>query len=168
MAANIRRLQSPNSSGQSPSSYSATATRTSQQNNPNEQPNSARSTTSLRLSSQSCIEQPPSARSSLVSLPHLGIKTVSMVPASVPISLKPPSLAISSDAHVAREKRYPCLSSKELYSFLKPQNSLLGHCFNKFWLMSRLSLDLSMNLRETGNQRSSSVLQDEVCPIKVP
>ncbi|XP_024021989.1 coiled-coil domain-containing protein SCD2 [Morus notabilis] len=131
VAPNIRRLQSPNSSGQSPSSYSATATRTSQQNNPNEQPKSARSTTSLRLSSQSSIEQPPSARSSLVSLPHLGIKTVSMVPASVPISLKPPSPAISSDVHVAREK-------------------------------SRLSLDLSMNLRETGNQRSSSVLQDEL------
>ncbi|EXB67661.1 hypothetical protein L484_010229 [Morus notabilis] len=130
VAPNIRRLQSPNSSGQSPSSYSATATRTSQQNNPNEQPKSARSTTSLRLSSQSSIEQPPSARSSLVSLPHLGIKTVSMVPASVPISLKPPSPAISSDVHVAREKR--------------------------------LSLDLSMNLRETGNQRSSSVLQDEL------
>lgn len=109
---------------------SAITTRSSQQNNTNEQPNSARSTTSSRLSSQSSIEQPPSARSPLVGRPHLGIKTVPTVSVSVPIMLKPPSPATSSDVHVARDKR--------------------------------LSLDLSTNLRDTGNQRSSSVLQDEL------
>ncbi|KAL5566991.1 hypothetical protein UlMin_030155 [Ulmus minor] len=51
------------------------------------------------------IEQPPSARSLLVSRPHLGIKTVPIIPATVPISLKPPSTAVPSEGHAARDKR---------------------------------------------------------------
>lgn len=104
---------------------SVITTRSSQQNNTNEQPNSARSTTSSRLSS---IEQPPYDRSLLVGPPHLGVKTVSTVPASVPITLKPPSPATSSDVHVARDKRYPSQSSRGL--FFNLNNFRSCHCFN--------------------------------------
>lgn len=104
---------------------SVITTRSSQQNNTNEQPNSARSTTSSRLSS---IEQPPYARSLLVGPPHLGVKTVSTVPASVPITLKLPSPATSSDVHVARDKRYPSRSSRGL--FFNLNNFRSCHCFN--------------------------------------
>ncbi|KAJ4892904.1 Uncharacterized protein Rs2_19698 [Raphanus sativus] len=78
------------------------------------------------------MDQPPSARSSFSGRP---IRTVPLMPSSVPISLKPVTPAFQSDTPTNLRKD-----------------------------KSRFSMDLgsSGNLRELGSQRSTSALQDEV------
>ncbi|KAM7273764.1 hypothetical protein ACFE04_028428 [Oxalis oulophora] len=69
-----------------------------------EQPLSARSTT---LSSQpnNSAEQPPSARSLATGgRPHLGVKTVAMVPSSVPITIKPTSSALPVGSPISNRR----------------------------------------------------------------
>ncbi|XP_060667818.1 coiled-coil domain-containing protein SCD2 [Ziziphus jujuba] len=100
-----------------------------------EQPSSARSSMSIRTSqAATSVEQPPSApRSPLVTRPHLGIRTVPIVPAVVPLSVKPTASAVPNEvnAEIRRDKR--------------------------------LSLDLgSMKVRETAPNPSASALQDEL------
>nr|XP_048323983.1 coiled-coil domain-containing protein SCD2 isoform X2 [Ziziphus jujuba var. spinosa] len=101
-----------------------------------EQPSSARSSSMSIRTSQAAtsVEQPPSApRSPLVTRPHLGIRTVPIVPAVVPLSVKPTASAVPNEvnAEIRRDKR--------------------------------LSLDLgSMKVRETAPNPSASALQDEL------
>lgn len=75
-----------------------------------EQPSSARSSMSIRTSqAATSVEQPPSApRSPLVTRPHLGIRTVPIVPAVVPLSVKPTASAVPNEvnAEIRRDKRY--------------------------------------------------------------
>ncbi|KAF8394502.1 hypothetical protein HHK36_020712 [Tetracentron sinense] len=98
-----------------------------------EQPSSARSTSSGRsYISVNSTEQPPSARSSSTGRPSLSVKTVPVVPPSVPISLRPPSVPPAELPADHRRDR-------------------------------RLSVDLgNLNIGETGNQRSTLALQDEL------
>ncbi|CAF2103148.1 unnamed protein product [Brassica napus] len=94
---------------------------------------SARSAFSTKSSqSLNAMDQPPSARSSFSGRP---IRTVPLMPSSVPISLKPVTPAFQSDTPTNLRKD-----------------------------KSRFSIDLgsSGNLRELGSQRSTSALQDEV------
>ncbi|KAJ0237048.1 hypothetical protein HA466_0249730 [Hirschfeldia incana] len=94
---------------------------------------SARSGFSNKSSqSLNAMDQPPSARSSFSGRP---IRTVPLMPSSVPISLKPVTPAFQSDTPTNLRKD-----------------------------KSRFSMDLgsSSNLRELGSQRSTSALQDEV------
>ncbi|KAA8545022.1 hypothetical protein F0562_019761 [Nyssa sinensis] len=78
------------------------------------------------------MEQPPSARSTSAGRPNLGVKTVPMVPPSVPISLRTSASAIPAEG------------------LLEPRKD------------KRLSLDMgSMNLRESSHPHSTSALQDE-------
>lgn len=105
------RLSQPNSSFEQPiSARSTISTRPSPANNSIEQPTSARSAAAIRTSQSTApIEQPPSApRSPLVSRPHLGIRTVPIVPAGVPLSVKPTSTAVQSEVNLdtRRDKRY--------------------------------------------------------------
>ncbi|KAF8017924.1 hypothetical protein BT93_H2975 [Corymbia citriodora subsp. variegata] len=79
-------------------------------------------------------EQPPSARSTSGSRSYLGVKTVPIVPASVPISLKPTSSAI-------------------------PTGTPVEHRRDK----SRISVDWdNVSTKEISSQRSASALQDEL------
>lgn len=73
-----------------------------------EQSHPTRSVVVGRSSQSANPEQPPSARSTSGGRSYLGVKTVPMVPASVPISLKPPSSAIPTETPVEhrRDKRY--------------------------------------------------------------
>ncbi|KAL1211672.1 Coiled-coil domain-containing protein SCD2 [Cardamine amara subsp. amara] len=104
----------------------------SQTTNLVEQSPSARSAVSNKSSqSLSAMDQPPSARSSFSGRP---IRTVPLMPSSVPISLKPVTPAFQSDTPTKLRKD------------------------------KRFSIDMgsSGNLRELGSQRSTSALQDEV------
>ncbi|GFY91996.1 hypothetical protein Acr_08g0003920 [Actinidia rufa] len=113
------------------SAHSISPVRSSQTTNTMEQPLSARSTSAGRSSQQ----QPLSARSTSAGRPNLVVKTVPMVPPSVPIKLRPQASTISAEIPLDSRR-------------------------NK-----RLSLDMgSMNLRESGTQHSTSALQDEVRP----
>ncbi|XP_057498055.1 coiled-coil domain-containing protein SCD2-like [Actinidia eriantha] len=116
------------------SAHSTSAVRSSQLTNTMEQPLSARSTSAGRSSQPiNTMEQPLSARSILAGRPNLAVKTVPMVPPSVPIKLRPQASTISAEI--------PLDSRRD----------------------KRLSLDMgSMNLRESGTQRSTSALQDEL------
>ncbi|GAV64208.1 hypothetical protein CFOL_v3_07726 [Cephalotus follicularis] len=128
-----RSSVSVNSVEQPSSAPSTSAGRQMQPENSVEQPQSARSTVAGRSSqSTSSIEQPPSARSTSAGRPLLGIKTVPIVPASVPISLRPPSPAVQSE---------PIFDNRR---------------------DKRLSLDMGSvsSLKETG--RRSSAIQDEL------
>lgn len=104
------RLSQPNNSFEQPiSARSTISTRPSPANNSIEQPTSARSTIAIRTSqSTTPTEQPPSARSPLVSRPHLGIRTVPIVPAGVPSSVKPTSTTVQSEVNLdtRKDKRY--------------------------------------------------------------
>lgn len=75
-----------------------------------EQPTSARSSMSIRTSqAATSVEQLPSApRSPLVTRPHLGIRTVPIVPAGVPLSVKSASSVVPNEvnAEIRRDKRY--------------------------------------------------------------
>ncbi|KAF3454382.1 hypothetical protein FNV43_RR04829 [Rhamnella rubrinervis] len=132
------RLSQPNNSFEQPiSARSTLSTRPSFANNSIEQPTSARSTVAVRTSQSTApTEQPPSApRSPLVTRPHLGVRTVPIVPAGVPLSVKPTSTAVQSEVNLDTRRD------------------------------KRLSMDLSMNLRESATQRSTSAtsaLQDEL------
>ncbi|XP_023642423.1 coiled-coil domain-containing protein SCD2 isoform X2 [Capsella rubella] len=115
-----------------PSAISTLTSHPSQTTNQVEQSASARSLISNKSSqSLSATDQPPSARSSFSGRP---IRTVPLMPSSVPISLKPVTPAFQSDTPTNLRKD------------------------------KRLSMDLgsSGNLRELGSQRSTSALQDEV------
>ncbi|CAL9219643.1 unnamed protein product [Arabidopsis halleri] len=115
------------------SSAMSTLTHQSQTTNQVEQSPSARSAVSNKSSqSLSAMDQPPSARSSFSGRP---IRTVPLMPSSVPISLKPVTPAFQSDTPTNLRKD-----------------------------KSRFSMDMgsSGNLRELGSQRSTSALQDEV------
>ncbi|KAF2545274.1 hypothetical protein F2Q70_00023992 [Brassica cretica] len=93
---------------------------------------SARSAFSNKSSqSLNAMDQPPSARSSFSGRP---IRTVPLMPSSVPISLKPVTPAFQSDTptNLRKDKRFS------------------------------IDLGSSGNLRELGSQRSTSALQDEV------
>lgn len=115
---------------QPPSAHATSASQSSQTTNSVEQPSSAYSIRTSRSSqSINSMDQPPSARSITASRP---IKTVSMVPATVPISLKPSSSVISLE--VLAESRKD----------------------------KRSTLEMSMsNLKEISTQRPSA-LQDEL------
>ncbi|KAH7846614.1 hypothetical protein Vadar_016066 [Vaccinium darrowii] len=121
---------------QPPSARSTSAARSSQTTNLVEQvqPPSARSTLAARSSQpNTTMEQPLSARYTTAGRPNLAIKTVPMVPPSVPIKLRPQASSISAEI--------PLDSRRD----------------------KRLSIDMgSMNLRESGTQRSTSALQDEL------
>ncbi|KAK3023682.1 hypothetical protein RJ639_043563 [Escallonia herrerae] len=98
------------------------------------QPPSARSNAAGRQSqSANFMEQPRSARSTSAGRPNLGVKTVPLVPPSVPLSLRPAASGIPGEAQQDNRRD------------------------------KRLSLDMgNLNFREFGNQRSASALQDEV------
>ncbi|XP_048129341.1 coiled-coil domain-containing protein SCD2 isoform X2 [Rhodamnia argentea] len=99
-----------------------------------EQSHPTRSVVVGRSSLSANPEQPPSARSTSGSRPYLGVKTVPLVPASVPISLKPPSAAILTETPVEHRRD-----------------------------KSRMSLDWdNVSTKETSSQRSASALQDEL------
>ncbi|KAI3408227.1 uncharacterized protein J3R85_020400, partial [Psidium guajava] len=100
-----------------------------------EQSHPARSVVVGRSSLSANPEQPPSARSTSGSRPYLGVKTVPLVPASVPISLKPPSSsAILTETPIEHRRD-----------------------------KSRMSLDWdNVSTKETSSQRSASALQDEL------
>ncbi|KAI4372596.1 hypothetical protein MLD38_010808 [Melastoma candidum] len=88
---------------------------------------------SIQSSQGSNVEQPPSAHSSLSRRPFLGVKSVPIMPASVPICLKPAPSSIPPDSPI--------------------ENQLAER---------RLSSDLeSMSFRDNSSQRSASALQDE-------
>ncbi|KAE8010108.1 hypothetical protein FH972_006501 [Carpinus fangiana] len=133
-SSSVGRSSLSNNSVEQPSSTrSISASRPSQSTTFVEQPLPARSTMTVRSSlPTNSVEQPSSARSTSAARPHLGVKIAPMVPASVPISLRPSFSVIPSDV--------PIDSRRD----------------------KRMSMDLGgMNLKETGNQ-SSSALQDEL------
>ncbi|KAG7619811.1 hypothetical protein ISN44_As04g008180 [Arabidopsis suecica] len=114
------------------SSAMSTLTHPSQTTNQVEQSPSARSAISNKSSqSLSAMDQPPSARSSFNGRP---IRTVPLMPSSVPISLKPvtPAFQSNTPTNLRKDKRFS------------------------------MDLGSSGNLRELGSQRSTSALQDEV------
>ncbi|XP_042475547.1 coiled-coil domain-containing protein SCD2-like [Macadamia integrifolia] len=119
---------------QSPSSRFSSAGRSSLPVNSIEQPTSARATSAGRSSfAANSVEQPPSARSASAGRPSQVVKTVPMVPPSVPISLRPPTSVLPSDPSTDHRRD------------------------------RRSSVDFgSLNMRETGNHRSTSSLQDEL------
>ncbi|XP_010421737.1 PREDICTED: coiled-coil domain-containing protein SCD2-like isoform X2 [Camelina sativa] len=115
-----------------PSAISTLTSHPSQTTNQVEQSASARSVVSNKSSqSLSALDQPPSALSSFSGRP---IRTVPLMPSSVPISLKPVTPAFQSDTptNLRKDKRFS------------------------------MDLGSSGNLRELGSQRSTSALQDEV------
>ncbi|CAN8260401.1 unnamed protein product [Cochlearia groenlandica] len=81
--------------------------------------------------SLSAMDQPPSARSSFSGRP---IRTVPLMPSSVPISLKPvtPAFQTETPTNIRKDKRFS------------------------------MDMGSSGNLRDLGSQRSTSALQDEV------
>ncbi|KAJ4969575.1 hypothetical protein NE237_016276 [Protea cynaroides] len=125
---------SVNSIEQSPSPRFTSAGRSSVAVNSMEQPTSARVTSAGRSSlAASSLDQPTSARSAAAGRPFQAAKTVPMVPPSIPISLRPPTSVLPSDPSTDHRKD------------------------------RRSSIDLgSLNMRETGNQRSTHALQDEL------
>lgn len=73
------------------------------------QPPSARSTSAARPSQpNNTMEQPLSARYTFAGRPNLAVKTVPMVPPSVPIKLRPQASSISAEIpfDIRRDKRY--------------------------------------------------------------
>ncbi|PRQ42001.1 hypothetical protein RchiOBHm_Chr3g0452891 [Rosa chinensis] len=123
-----------------------------------EQPQSLRPSLATRSSqSTSTNEQPNSARSmsAAAARPQLGTKPVHMVPASVPISLRPsPSADTPSESR--RDPPGPIL--------LRPPSSamLYSDGSGESRRERRLSMDLgNLNLRDSGSQNSSA-LQDEL------
>lgn len=135
------RSSHPISVEQSQSARSAVTSRPSQPNNIEQQPTSARSlrssqasnveqppsARSFRSSPSMNMEQPPSARSTPAGRPYL-VKPVTVVPASVPISLKPTTVNAPTETPVEhrRERRYfnnsllTLLFVKLSHSFLFP------------------------------------------------
>ncbi|KAI4370288.1 hypothetical protein MLD38_018655 [Melastoma candidum] len=88
---------------------------------------------SIRSSQASNMEQPPSARSSLSGRPFPGVKSVPVMPASVPISLKPAPSSLPPDSPI--------------------ENRLAERRLSSDWE--------SMSFRDNSSQRSASALQDE-------
>ncbi|XP_038715241.1 coiled-coil domain-containing protein SCD2 isoform X2 [Tripterygium wilfordii] len=128
-----------NSVEQPSSALSASANRTNQTINSAEQPLSARSIMAGRSSHpNNSIEQPPSARSSSGSRTCTGVKTVPIVPSSVPITLRPTTSGIPSESSADNRRD------------------------------KRLSIDFGSmaNSREAGNHHSTSALQDELDMIQ--
>ncbi|XP_031397039.1 coiled-coil domain-containing protein SCD2-like isoform X2 [Punica granatum] len=140
------RLSHPNSVEQSPSARSLGMGRLPQPSNA-EQPPSARSMRSsqasnaeqppsartFRSSPSMNMEQPPSARSTSASRPHF-VKPVSVVPASIPISLKPTTAPAPAETPVEHRRE-----------------------------RSMLSVDWdNTNFKDTSSMRSNSALQDEL------
>lgn len=90
------------------SPYSTSAGRPSLQSSI-EQPLSTQASTAGRSSpSTSYIEQPLSARSTASGRQHLGVKTFSVAPSTVTMSLKPTSSVSTTEASTdsQRDKRY--------------------------------------------------------------
>ncbi|KAK6132092.1 hypothetical protein DH2020_034158 [Rehmannia glutinosa] len=118
-----------------PSRHSSMADRSSQPIDSAEesQPPSARANDAGRSPSHiSSTEQPSSARFSSVGRPNLRVKTVSMVPPSVPLSIKPSVSGIPADSQPDKSRD------------------------------KRLSLDFgTFKYKEPSGQQSSSALQDE-------
>ncbi|XP_021817593.1 coiled-coil domain-containing protein SCD2 isoform X1 [Prunus avium] len=146
------------------------ATRSSQPTNSVEQPSSARSMSAMNSVEQpysirsgiatrsnqptNSVEQPTSARSLAAARLQLGTKPVHMVPASVPISLRPPS---SADGPVDNRREPVPISLRPPSTAILSEAAAVDNRRDK-----RLSLDLgSLNMRETRTQRSSA-LQDEL------
>ncbi|KAJ7973416.1 Coiled-coil domain-containing protein SCD2 [Quillaja saponaria] len=129
-----RPAQSINSLEQPPSAPSTTASRPSQSNNSIEQAPSTRSTIATRPSQPvNLSDQPPSARATAAGRSHFVAKAVPIVPASVPISLRPLPSVINAEVPFDNKRD------------------------------KRLSFDLgNMTMKETGNQRSATALEDEV------
>ncbi|XP_043720025.1 coiled-coil domain-containing protein SCD2-like [Telopea speciosissima] len=129
-----RSSPSPSTVEPSPSSRFSSAGRSSFAFNSIEQPTSARATSAGRSSfAANSVEQPISVRSASAGRPSQVVKTVPMVPPSVPISLRPPTPVPPSDPSTDHRRD------------------------------RRSSLDLgNLNVRESGNQRSTSALQDEL------
>ncbi|KAH0994738.1 hypothetical protein GBA52_018602 [Prunus armeniaca] len=147
------------------------ATRSSQPTNSVEPPTSARSMSAMNSVEQpysirsgiatrsyqptNSVEQPTSARSLAAARPQLGTKPVHMVPASVPISLRPPS---SADGPVDNRREPVPVSLRPPSTAILSEAAAVDNRRDK----SRLSMDLgSLNMRETRTQRSSA-LQDEL------
>ncbi|XP_050384113.1 coiled-coil domain-containing protein SCD2-like [Argentina anserina] len=161
-----------NSLEQSPYSVRSSINHRSSQSSSNivEQPGSARSTSgissldSLRPSlgtrssqSSSNNEQPNSARSmaAAAARSQFGTKPVRMVPATVPITLRP-SPSADTPAETRRDPPVPILLRPPSSAMLSSDGS--GESRRD----RRLSMDLSsLNLRDTGSQ-DSSALQDEL------
>ncbi|RXI01925.1 hypothetical protein DVH24_015274 [Malus domestica] len=122
-----------------------------------EQPTSARSIPGLNSARPSqptsAVEQPTSARSLAAARPQLGTKPVHMVPATVPISLRPPT---SADPPADNRREAAPIS-------LRPPSTPVGtdaSADNR--RDKRMSLDLgTFNMRENRAQRSSA-LEDEL------
>jgi hypothetical protein len=98
-----------------------------------EQPLPARSAITVRSSQPAnSVEQPSSARSTSAARPHLGVKIVPMVPASVPISLRPTFSVIPSEVPIdsRRDKRY--LEAVNLYSLLMNIHILIISTFSSW------------------------------------
>ncbi|VVA12808.1 PREDICTED: coiled-coil [Prunus dulcis] len=146
------------------------AARSSQPPNSVEQPTSARSMSAMNSVEQpysirsgiatrsyqptNSVEQPTSARSLAAARPQLGTKPVHMVPASVPISLRPPS---SADGPVDNRREPVPISLRPPSTAILSEAAAVDNRRDK-----RLSMDLgSLNMRETRTQRSSA-LQDEL------
>ncbi|XP_059654479.1 coiled-coil domain-containing protein SCD2-like [Cornus florida] len=120
---------------QPPSARSAIAGRSYQSSNYVEQaqPLSAWSNSAARSSpAANLTEQPLSARSTSAGRPNLGVKTVPMVPSSIPISLRPTASAAPAEVPVDNRRD------------------------------KRLSDMKSMKLRDSSPQNSTSALQDEL------
>ncbi|KAM1526120.1 hypothetical protein ACFX10_010496 [Malus domestica] len=155
------RPSQPSNSNEQPTSARTisgmNSARSSQPTNVVEQPTSARSISGLNSarSSQatSAVEQPTSARSLAVARPQLGTKPVHIMPASVPISLRPPS---SADPP-ADNRREPAPIP------LRPPSTAGGSDASADTRRDkRMSLDLgTFNMRENRAQRSSA-LEDEL------
>ncbi|KAL6989579.1 hypothetical protein U1Q18_015332 [Sarracenia purpurea var. burkii] len=109
------RTFQPNVPDQPLSARSALPGRSSQPTNLVEQvqPLSARSTSSARSSQFiNTMEQPLSVQSTSAGRPNLAVKTVPMVPPSVPIKLRPQASTIS--AEISRDKRFEVLKLLKL------------------------------------------------------
>ncbi|KAF8107677.1 hypothetical protein N665_0118s0043 [Sinapis alba] len=127
----IRTKEQPQTGGNR-SSFGEDSTLAQPTTNQVDQSPSARSGFSNKSTqSLNAMDQPPSARSSFSGRP---IRTVPLMPSSVPISLKPVTPAFQSETptNLRKDKRFS------------------------------IDLGSSGNLRELGGQRSTSALQDEV------
>ncbi|XP_022143147.1 coiled-coil domain-containing protein SCD2-like isoform X2 [Momordica charantia] len=222
-----RASQAVNHGEQPMSARSTLGPRSSQSDATVEQPPISRTSTA-RSQFANSIEQSPSARSTLSSRQNLGVKTVPLVPSSVPISLKPtlpvtpkesqfdtrtslrPTLSVTPkedqfdtrtsvrstlpvtpkegqfDTKISLRPTLPVtpkegqFDTKTSHRPTLPVTPKEGQFDTKISLRptlpvtpteghfdtrrdKRLSLDMgSMNFRETGNQPSSSALQDEL------
>ncbi|OMO97032.1 hypothetical protein CCACVL1_04696 [Corchorus capsularis] len=113
------------------SPYSTSAGRPSMQSSL-EKPYSTQSSTAGRSSPLTSIEQPLSAGSQAAGRQHLGVKTVTVVPSTLPMSVKPPVSTTDASTDSQREKRLSAdIGSKSI-------------------------------LKERGTQQSASALQDEL------